>query len=63
MRTQYRNPASGGIASTDVNQGTAMNIEDMIIISVDDHIVEPPNLFDNHLTQAQKAFAPKVVRD
>ena len=26
-----------------------MNVEDMILVSVDDHIVEPPTLFDNHL--------------
>ena len=26
-----------------------MNKEDMILISVDDHIVEPPDMFKNHL--------------
>ena len=25
-----------------------MNKEDMILISVDDHIVEPPDMFKNH---------------
>ena len=40
-----------------------MKIEDMIIVSVDDHIVEPPTMYDNHLTQAQKAFAPVMRKD
>ena len=30
-------------------KGMAMNKEDMILISVDDHCVEPPNMFKNHL--------------
>ena len=28
-----------------------MNKEDMILVSVDDHIVEPPDMFNNHLPQ------------
>ncbi|HEX7819682.1 MAG TPA: amidohydrolase family protein [Sphingobium sp.] len=40
-----------------------MKLEDMIIVSVDDHIVEPPTMYDNHLTQAQKAFAPELRKD
>ncbi len=28
-----------------------MNKEDMILISVDDHIVEPPDMFKNHLSE------------
>ncbi|MBK5123938.1 amidohydrolase [Burkholderia sp. R-69980] len=40
-----------------------MNVEDLIIVSVDDHIVEPPTMFNNHLTEAQKAFAPEVRKD
>ena len=38
-----------------------MNVEDMILVSVDDHIVEPPTLFDNHLPEKWKEFAPKFV--
>jgi hypothetical protein len=26
-----------------------MRIDDMILVSVDDHVVEPPNLFDGRL--------------
>lgn len=39
-----------------------MKLEDMILISVDDHIVEPPDMFKNHLTAEWKDKAPKVVR-
>ncbi|QIE89837.1 amidohydrolase family protein [Pseudomonas nitroreducens] len=40
-----------------------MKVEDLILVSVDDHIVEPPTMFEQHLTTAQKAFAPKVLKD
>jgi predicted TIM-barrel fold metal-dependent hydrolase len=40
-----------------------MEMNDMIIVSVDDHVVEPPNLFDNHLSGALKASAPRFVED
>ena len=39
-----------------------MNVEDLILVSVDDHIVEPPTMFDNHLAPEWKARAPRVVR-
>ena len=38
-----------------------MKMEDMILVSVDDHIVEPPDLFQNHMTSEQLANAPKLV--
>jgi len=38
-----------------------MKTEDMIIISVDDHIVEPPEMFDHHVPAALKDQAPKYV--
>src|SRR3954466_8005948 len=52
-----------GYADTNVRPlpGEPMNTEDMILISVDDHIVEPPTLFDNHLPDAWKQFAPKFI--
>lgn len=37
-----------------------MKLDDMIIVSVDDHLVEPPDMFKNHLTAAQLAKAPKM---
>ncbi len=36
-----------------------MKMDDMIMISVDDHICEPPTLFDNHLSGEDLAAAPK----
>lgn len=39
-----------------------MRLEDMIIVSVDDHIVEPPTVFDQHLPRKYKDKAPKCVR-
>lgn len=39
-----------------------MQLEDMILVSVDDHVVEPPDLFDQHLGPQHRHKAPKVVR-
>ena len=39
-----------------------MNADDLILISVDDHLVEPPNLFDNHIPNQYRADAPRVIR-
>jgi len=37
-------------------------MDDMILVSVDDHVVEPPTMFDAHLPDRWKDVAPKVVR-
>jgi len=34
----------------------------MILVSVDDHVVEPPNLFDRHIPAAYKDRAPRMVK-
>jgi predicted TIM-barrel fold metal-dependent hydrolase len=39
-----------------------MNTEDLIMISVDDHLVEPPHLFDGRLPAKFADRAPKVIR-
>ncbi len=39
-----------------------MNIDDLILVSVDDHVVEPPDMFDNHLPEKFRSLAPKVIR-
>jgi predicted TIM-barrel fold metal-dependent hydrolase len=39
-----------------------MRLEDMILVSVDDHVVEPPDMFEQHLTPEWKSRAPKVIR-
>jgi len=36
-----------------------MNMNDMVLVSVDDHITEPGNLFDNHLSGEAFDAAPK----
>jgi predicted TIM-barrel fold metal-dependent hydrolase len=40
-----------------------MNMNDMLVISVDDHITEPPDMFDKHLSPADLATAPKFCTD
>lgn len=39
-----------------------MKIEDMILVSVDDHVVEPPHIFEKHLPQKYQDRAPKQLR-
>ncbi|MBL7488108.1 amidohydrolase [Frankia sp. AgB1.9] len=38
-----------------------MKIEDLILVSVDDHVVEPPDLFDGHIPARYSERAPKIV--
>ncbi|MET9969422.1 amidohydrolase family protein, partial [Streptomyces sp. NPDC006356] len=38
-----------------------MHRDDMILISVDDHIIEPPDIFVNHLPDRYKKHAPRLV--
>ena len=40
-----------------------MNKEDMILVSVDDHIVEPPDMFKNHLAKKYIDDAPRLVHN
>ena len=40
-----------------------MNLEDMILVSVDDHIIEPANVFANHMPRQYADRAPKLVYD
>ena len=37
-----------------------MKMNDMMVISVDDHVSEPPDMFDKHLSGADLASAPKL---
>ncbi len=39
-----------------------MRPDDLIMVSVDDHLVEPPDMFDNHSPQRYRDQMPKVVR-
>lgn len=38
-----------------------MKTEDMILVSVDDHVVEPPDVFQKHLPAKYKDIAPHIV--
>jgi predicted TIM-barrel fold metal-dependent hydrolase len=37
-----------------------MGPEDLILVSVDDHICEPPNMFDAHVPAKYREYAPRV---
>src|ERR1700739_3216400 len=39
-----------------------MRLEDMILVSIDDHMVEPPNMHKHHVPAKWRDYAPKVVR-
>jgi predicted TIM-barrel fold metal-dependent hydrolase len=39
-----------------------MRTEDLILVSVDDHVVEPPDLFEGHLPKSLMDKAPKIVQ-
>jgi predicted TIM-barrel fold metal-dependent hydrolase len=39
-----------------------MQLNDMILVSVDDHVVEPPDMFKNHLPGHLLDKAPKIVK-
>jgi predicted TIM-barrel fold metal-dependent hydrolase len=39
-----------------------MNAEDLILVSVDDHLVEPPHMFDGRLPSRYASQAPRVER-
>jgi tryptophan-rich sensory protein len=41
--------------------GVAMQAEDLILVSVDDHVVEPPDLFEGRVPARYKDKAPRVV--
>jgi predicted TIM-barrel fold metal-dependent hydrolase len=40
-----------------------MKTEDLVIVSVDDHIVEPPTMWDQHLSVQHKAIKPEMRQD
>jgi predicted TIM-barrel fold metal-dependent hydrolase len=40
-----------------------MRTEDLILVSVDDHIAEPANMFDAHVPDKYRDRAPRVVRE
>ena len=39
-----------------------MQIDDLVLISVDDHVVEPAGMFERHLPERWRERAPRVDR-
>jgi predicted TIM-barrel fold metal-dependent hydrolase len=39
-----------------------VQLEDLILVSVDDHVVEPPDMFDRHLSAKWRDVAPRIVQ-
>ncbi len=40
-----------------------MQMDDMILVSIDDHMIEPPDMYKNHVPAKWLDQAPKVVRN
>ncbi|HEY6532502.1 MAG TPA: amidohydrolase family protein [Acidimicrobiales bacterium] len=40
-----------------------MQLDDMILVSIDDHFIEPPDMFENHVPAKWRDQVPKVVRN
>ena len=40
-----------------------MNKDDLILVSVDDHVIEPPGMFDDFIPKKYADRAPKLVSD
>ena len=38
-----------------------MNLNDLVLVSVDDHVVEPPDLFDGRLPAKYREYAPEFI--
>ena len=38
-----------------------MNLNDMVLVSVDDHVVEPPDIFDGRLAAKYVEYAPEFI--
>src|SRR5712692_4291260 len=57
-RARTRRRARPGV----IKGGMAMQLDDMILVSVDDHAVEPPHLFDGRLPGKYQDAALRLVR-
>ncbi len=40
-----------------------MDLNDMVLVSIDDHSIEPPDMYDNHVPAKFRDLAPKIVRN
>ncbi|MET0143639.1 MAG: amidohydrolase family protein [Ilumatobacteraceae bacterium] len=39
-----------------------MKVEEMVLVSIDDHVIEPPDMFDRHMPERYRGQAPRIVR-
>ena len=44
-----------------MTDATDVAIEELVLVSVDDHVVEPPGMFDAHVPERWRDRAPRVV--
>jgi hypothetical protein len=40
-----------------------MQMDDMILVSIDDHMIEPPDMYEKHVPAKWLDDAPKIVRN
>ena len=40
-----------------------MNLDDLLLVSIDDHVVEPPDMFDGRVAAKHRDEVPRVVTD
>src|SRR6185369_5702500 len=58
----YRKSRSRVAITTAVTRMSGMKMQDMILVSVDDHFVEPPTIFDNHTPAKFKGRFPSMIK-
>jgi hypothetical protein len=51
------------VAGLDSGTFALVDTEDLILISVDDHIAEPPDMFDEQVPARYRDLAPRVVEE
>ena len=56
MRTRVPGPPGHPLG-----RGSTMDVDDLILVSVDDHVVEPPNVFEGRLPAKYADAAPQFV--
>jgi hypothetical protein len=40
-----------------------VHVDDMVLVSIHDHSIEPPDLFERHMPAKYRDDAPKLVKD
>ena len=55
--------ANERVRSSPISKGGAVKADDMILISVDDHIAEPADMFEGHVPAKYQHLTPRVETD